>query len=386
MVKPKIKVLFDAGPLVNGNRTGVGRTTEGLILALAHNYPQEIELVGHYFDFLGRKQGIDLPKAPNIRYKRTVFVPGKIFNMLRRLGFWIPFELLVKERGDFHFFPGFIGWPSLFRTPNAPFVHDITYIDYPEYVNGPARFDLKTIMPRTLKRASFVITNSNSSKSGLLGAYNYLKPKSILVAHLPGVNLVKIPRQEALKRLKNLGIKSPYLLFFGTLEPRKNLVGLLNAYELLPAKLRQKYALVLGGGKGWHDDEILETIKRLKANGANLIQTGYVSDEDRAALFMEATVYILPSHYEGFGMMLLESMAYRTPTLASNIPVLREVAKDAALFCGTSSEEIAAGIARLAGNKKLQSKLVEAGDERLKDFSWDEVAEKVFKRILGTVR
>lgn len=367
---------------MNGNRTGVGKTTEGLVLALARNFPDDVELVGHYFDFLGRKRGIDLPKASNIRYRRTVLIPGIILNMLRRLGFWIPFELLVKEKGDFHLFPGFIGWPSLFRTPSAPFVHDITYIDYPQYVNRPALFDLRTLMPRTLKRASFIITNSNSSKSGLVREYkDILKNKVILIAYIPGVNIVKIPKAEADKRLKRLGIKKPFLLFFGTIEPRKNLVGLLGAYEQLDPKMRQKYALVLAGGKGWRDTEILAAIKRLKDGGANIIQTGYVSDEDRAALFMGAAIYILPSHYEGFGMPLLEGMAYHTPMIASDIPVLREVAKDAALYSGTSAAEIATNITKLTKSEQLQKKLVAAGEKRLNDFSWDDVAKKIFNQI-----
>lgn len=386
MNKPrKIKILFDAGPLVNGNRSGVGRTTEGLILALANNYPEKVELVGHYFDFLHRKQGIDLPAAPNIRYRRTVFVPGKVFNMLRRLGFWIPFELLTKERGDFHLFPGFVGWPSLFKTPSAPFIHDITYIDFPQYVNGPARFDLQTLMPQTIRRASFIITNSESSKSGLTREYD-LKNKPILVEHIPPVNALALSDTEAKSRIKQLGIKPPFLLFLSNIEPRKNLIGLLNAYEQLDPKLRDKYQLVLTGGKGWRDDEILSKLKELGRKNIRVRQTGFVSDEDRAALFTEATLFIMPSHYEGFGMPLLEAMTYRTPLLVSDIPVHHEVAKDAALYTATSAEDIAAKIAQLIKDEVLRRKLVAAGTKRLKDFSWQTVAKEIFTQVREVVK
>ncbi len=380
----KIKILFDAGPLVNGNKTGVGRATEGLILALAHDFPDDIELVGHYFDFLGRKK-VQVPIAPNIRYRRTVLIPGKILNMLRRLGVWIPFELLVKERGDFHLFPGFIGWPSLFKTPSAPFVHDITYIDYPEYVNGPARFDLKMLMPRTIKRAAFILTNSESSKTGLARVYD-LRSKPVFVEYIPGVSVAKVSVVEAKKRVAKLGIHGQFLLFFGTIEPRKNLVGLLKAYELLPAALRKSYSLVLAGGKGWHDTEIITAIERLQKNGANIIQTGYVSDEDRAALFMQTTMYLMPSHYEGFGMQLIEGMAYKTPMLVSDIPVLHEIAKGASLYCQTSPEDIAKKIELLATNKKLRDKLVAAGQKRLQDFSWHIISKDVFTQIRKVIR
>ncbi len=376
----KIKVLFDAGPLVNGNKSGVGRTTEGLIASLASTYPNEIELVGHYFDFLGRKKVTDLPTAPNIRYRRTVLIPGRVFNMLRRLGVWIPFELLVKERGDFHLFPGFIGWPSLFGTPNAPFVHDITYIDFPQYVNGPARFDLKTIMPRTIRRASFIITNSESSKRGMTREY-HLNDKPILVEPIPPVNALTLPPAEARSRVKRLGIKEPFILFLGNIEPRKNLIGLLRAYELLNRKQRSPYSLVLAGGKGWHDDEILGKMAELQAAGLPVHQTGYVSDEDRAALFSEALLFAMPSHYEGFGMQLLEAMTYHTPLLVSDIAVHHEVAQTAALYCKTAPEDIAAKIKQLAGDNALQKKLVAAGDKRLKHYSWHTVAIEVFSQI-----
>jgi glycosyltransferase involved in cell wall biosynthesis len=376
----KIKVIFDAGPIVNGNKTGVGRATEGLILALAANYPNDLELVGHYFDFMGRKKETKLPTASNIRYRRTVLVPGKVFNMLRRLGLPVPFEMLAKERGGFHLFPGFIGWPSLFGTPSAPFVHDITYIDFPEYVNGPARFDLKTIMPRTIKRASFIITNSESSKSGLMREYG-LKDKAVLVEHIPGVSITKIGVKEADNRIEKMGIKQPYLLFFGTLEPRKNITNLMLAYEKLNAGIRDKYSLVIGGGKGWHDEEILKTMKQLKNNGLNIKQTGYVSDEDRAALYMKATLYLMPSHYEGFGMQLLEGMAYKVPMLVSDIPVLHEVAGSSAAYCQTSSDDIAVNITNLIKNSKFRERLVDAGAKRLKDFSWHSVAKDIFAQI-----
>lgn len=385
MKKQAIKILFDASSMVNGARTGVGRTTEGLVLSLARAYPNELILVGHYFDFMGRKDKVALPKTPNIRYRRTVLVPGRVFNMLRRIGFWVPFELLVKEKGDFHLFPGFIGWPSLFRTPSAPFVHDITYIEYPQYVNGPARYDLKSIMPRTLKRSSFVITNSNSTRLGLLREYPH-SAERMIVEHIPPVNTVRISPAEASSRLKRLGIAGPYILFFGTLEPRKNLVSLLDAYGMLKPSLRNKYSLVVGGGKGWKDDEIIRSMRLSKEKGARILQTGYVSDKDRAALFMGASMYVMPSHYEGFGMQLLEAMTYGTPPIVSNIPVLHEVGQEAALYADTDPKSIADAITHLAENKGLRQDLIRKGKERLSQFSWDIVASELYEIIVRVVR
>ena len=384
MTQSKIKILFDAVPVAKKQLTGVGKTTAGLILALAHQYPDDIELVGHYFSFLGKNNGFDLPSAPNIRYRKTVLVPGKVFNMLRRLGVPIPYELLVKERGDFHLFPGFIGWPSLFKTPSTTFFHDTTYITHPQYVSGPNLFDLKTLMPGVVERASFVITNSESSKNGLVEAYGTPEEK-ILTEHIPPVDVVSIPKTEAKERVKKLGINGNFLLFFGTLEPRKNLVGLLGAYEKLPKDMREKYSLVIAGGKGWNDEEILQKLNDLESQGEKIIRTGYVSDEDRAALFMEASLYVMPSHYEGFGMQLLEGMTYGTPMLVSDIPVLHEVGGEAAAYTGTSAEEIAKGIVDVLSSESNRTKMIDAGSERLKLFSWEKVARNVYARIKDSV-
>ncbi len=382
----KIKILFDAGPLVNGNISGVGKYTQGVISELAKNYPSELELVGHYFDFLGKKSTANLPKAANIRYRRTVFVPGKIFNMLRRLGFWLPFEIFTKERGDFHLFPGFVGWPSLFNTPSAPVIHDVTYIDFPQYVSPIARNDLHKLVRPTIKRAAFVLTISESSKAGIVKEYGDLN-KPILVEHIPPVGLLKISESKADAAIKELGIIGSFILFLGNIEPRKNLVGLLNAYSLLPDATRNKYGLVLAGGSGWQDDEILNKIKSLRESGSKIYQTGYVTDEQRSALYMKAAVFVLPSHYEGFGMPLLEAMTYQTPVLASDIAALKEVAEDSALYCDPNSpEDIANKLQQLLNDKNLRDGLVAKGNERLKDFSWEKVTTDLYDQIEKVVK
>lgn len=381
-----IKILFDAGPLVNGKISGVGKYTQGLVSELAKSYPESLELVGHYFDFMGKKDLSALPKAQNIRYRKTVVLPGKIFNMLRRLGFWIPFELLTKERGDFHLFPGFVGWPSLFKTASAPVIHDVTYIDFPQYVSPVARNDLQKLVRPTIKRSAFVLTISESSKAGIAKEYGDLD-KPILVEHIPPVGLLKISDSEAKDAIRELGINESFILFLGNIEPRKNLVGLLNAYSLLPDTTREQYGLVLAGGSGWQDEEILEKIKSLRALGSKIYQTGYVSDEQRSALYMKATVFVLPSHYEGFGMPLLEAMTYQTPVLASNITALKEVAEDSALYCDpNSSEDIANKLKQLLDDKTLQKQLISKGNERLKDFSWEKVTKDLYEQIVKAVK
>jgi len=172
------------------------------------------------------------------------------------------------------------------------------------------------------------------------------------------------------------------VLFLGNIEPRKNLAGLLEAYALLPEDLRTTYNLVIAGGKGWKDESILDKLARLKSQGLNIVQTGYVSEEQKAALYQEATVFVLPSLYEGFGMPLLEAMSCDTPVLASDIPVFREVAGDAALYCNPmESKDIASKLEQLLLDSHLQRDLATRGRKRLDDFSWQATTEKIYQAI-----
>lgn len=379
-----ITIGFDATCLVTSTQSGVAKYTYGLVSNLAENYPDTVQLIGHYFK-TSQFSKTNLPTAPNISYISTP-VSGKLFNMFRRLGIYIPFELLIKKRVDFHLFPAFIGWPSLFKTPSAPVIHDLTYIDFPQYVSPIARNDLQKLVRPAIKRAAFVLTISESSKAGIVKEYGGLG-KEVLVEHIPPVGLLKISNVEADKAIKELEINGSFILFLGNIEPRKNLVGLLNAYSLLPEATKNQYGLVLAGGSGWQDEEILEKIKSLRDSSSKIYQTGYVSDVQRSALYMKATVFVLPSHYEGFGMPLLEAMTYQTPVLASDIAALKEVAQDSALYCDPNSpHNIANKLQQLLQDKNLRDNLVAKGNERLKAFSWDKVTKDFYEEIVKVVK
>jgi len=377
----RVRIAFDASCLITDSKSGIAYYTEGLILHLASEYPEEVELVGHYCNFLGRRKGIVLPQAPNISYRPTKLLPPKVLNLLRRLRLWIPFELLIKGRADFHLFPAFIGWPSVFKTPSAPIIYDMTYLEFPDFVSNLALHDLKTFVPAAIKRSAFVVTISQASANSIGEHYSLARHK-IVVTHIPPLQIRHLSSEDAAVYLKQLGISSPYILFLGNLEPRKNLTVLLAAYKLLEPELRQKFALVLAGGKGWNEAELTSMINDMKQAGYNIILPGYVNDEQRAALFGEASVFVLPSSYEGFGMTLLEAMSYQTPVIASDIAVFHEVCGDATLYFDPGSpEELAAQLQHLASDNELVKKLVKAGKTNLLRFSWQEVTATIYKHI-----
>lgn len=379
-----IKIAFDASPLVTNHKSGVAYYTQALVSALASQYPNDVKLIGHYCNFLGRHKNLNLPQSPNIRYRPTKLLSARMINLLRRLKVWLPFELLTKTKADFHLFPAFIGWPSLFKTPSALVIHDVTYLKFPDLVSNRARYDLKTLVPKNLERAVFVITNSQVSASDLAKFYG-LKSEKIIIAHIPPLAINQPPAEKLVSTLKKFNIHQPYILFLGNLEPRKNLAVLLGAYKLLKPELKEKYTLVLAGASGWKDDVIKKQLADSKKTG-QVIRTGYVSEAERAALFIKAGLYVAPSIYEGFGMTLLEAMAHNTPVLASDIAIFHEVAGEAAgYFDPYDPRQLTNQMDQVLTDKALAKKLVSQGQTNLQRFSWPATIDTIYKHIREAV-
>ena len=382
----KIVIGFDATPLARQQASGIDHYTRGLITALATQYPSQLELVGHYFNFLGRSSASKLPEASNITYRQTRWLPHQVFTMLRRIGLPIPFEFLLRSPADFYLFPNFIGWPSIKRKPSAVVIHDLYYHEHPEQVRRLNRYDLTKLVPKTLRRSSLVITISKATSAALQQAYPTIT-KPTVITPIPPEPPLKLSPKEATTAVQNLGITKPYILFVGTIEPRKNIIGLLNAYALLPTALRQKYALVLAGGKGWLDEPTLQLIASLQAQGESIVQTGYIDNATKAALYHQATLFVLPSFYEGFGIPILEALSYEVPVLISDIPVFREVAGKAANYCDPHEPaDIASKLEQLLADSDLPAKTKLLAQQQLQKFSWSKSASDVFEAIAKQVK
>lgn len=383
----KLRILFDANPLAQSSKSGVGYYTYRLINSLAQEYPLQLELIGHYYDFLGRKGALDLPTAPNIHYRTTRLIPGKVFNLLqRRFGLTIPLELLARCRGDVLFFANFTLLPSLFRRPRVVTIHDLYFTEHPEHIQAKNLVFMNRFVPAAIRGADLILAVSEFTKQEIIKKYD-IPDERIIVTHIPPQPGTKQDTKTSQALITGLGIPGKYILFVGTLEPRKNLTTLVKAYEALDPALRDKYSLVLAGGKGWNDDELQSTIAAAQAQGLAVITPGYISDEQKAALYAEASIVAVPSWYEGFGMQLLEAMAEDVPVLASNIPVFHEVADDAALYVKPDDvADVSHGLAQLLNDTTLRQQLVKAGQARLKTFDWKLIAQEVQAALAALVK
>lgn len=370
-------IVFDANPLVTDQKTGVGMYTQRLIESISNSVTDDTKLVGYYYNFLGRKKPI-LPRNNTITYKQIRLYPGALVNLLRRIGIEIPIEFLVKQKADVVLFPNFLTHPSIFKSKKYAVLHDLSYITYPEFASEKNRKDLEKFVPKSLDRCNGVITVSEFSKSTIISTFGY-DANDILVTPIPPEENKEYKLTK--KMVRDLGVKNKYILFLGTLEPRKNLIQLLNAYES-DSFIHNNYSLVMAGRMDWKFEQIAHKIESLKNNGLSVVHCGYVSDEQKAALYKHSSLYVLPSVYEGFGMPILEAMQHNIPVAVSNIPVFHEVASDAAIYFDQNSfDDIAQTIEKILKNSELRKKLVDNGKENLKRFNWENVAESVLDFI-----
>lgn len=244
-----------------------------------------------------------------------------------------------------------------FKKPNIPVVmtvHDIIPVFYPEFHNAKRVFFFRHVLPSYLRNADAIIASSNSTKRDLVKYYGL--PEAKIKVIYPA-----LPQKETTKKSK----RENFILYIGTLEPRKNLEGVIKAFSILKSKgYPQK--LVIAGRKGWDYQNIFKTIKRLNLQN-EVIYKGYVSEKEKQELYEKASLFVWPSFYEGFGLPVLEAMAYGVPVVTSNTSSLPEVVGDAGILVNPHNpEDIAAGMIKAL---KEPEKLAKKGLKRAKQFA-----------------
>ena len=367
-----MKILFDANPVAQNKKSGIGYFNNMLINALAAYSPEDT-FVGHYFNFFGRKHPAHLPNASNISYTQSRLVPTKLINLGRRFGLQLPLEFFTRQKADVTIFTNFVASPTLTKTKKVSLIYDLSFIDCPEFVSDRLATHLTKWVPYTLQSSDLVIVNCEFVKSRIIDHYHYPSEK-ITVAPIPPAEHVA-PDLSVLTK-HNL---DSYVLFVGTIEPRKNIINLVRGYSQINPQLRDKYPLVLAGGKGWKDSESLKLIDDLQKKGVNIILTGYITDEEKAALYENASICIQPSLYEGFGMPILEAMSYEKPVVCSDLEVFREVAGNAAeYFDAKDPDQLSACLARVMDSVELQEDLSKKSRDYIQKYpTWQHVAKEL---------
>lgn len=268
-------------------------------------------------------------------------------------------------------------------------IFDLAFLHFPEMFEKGDLWKLRNWTKFSIENADHIITISNFSKQDIIRQYGAAKEK-ITVAY-PGVDFdIFHPitdRTKIKKVLKKYGAAGPYIIYIGTIQPRKNLVRLMEAFAriVFPEHLRGGLQLVIvgkaeGEGKGgWMFEDILTTPKRLGIED-RVTFTGFVPQGDLPYFLSGAAAFIQVSLWEGFGISVLEAMACGVPVIVSNVSSLPEVVGKAGLLVDPySSDQIEQAIRTIVSDKKLAERKSKEGIEQVKKFSWDKMAKIILK-------
>ena len=267
--------------------------------------------------------------------------------------------------------------PILHNTPVVATVMDIIPLIHPEWASSRLRSLKNYAFKRAVESATHIITVSQHSKSDILQNFA-IEAENISVVPL-GVEerfFERVSVEEREQVQKKYQIEREFFLFVGTLQPRKNILRMIDAYMQLPQSIKDETMLVLVGQDGWGSDALQERIDRLITSQSGL-WLSYLPQEEIYSLMQSAKAILYPSLYEGFGLPILEGFASQTPLITSNITSMPEVAGDAALLVDPYTiDEITEAMIALFRDEQLCKELVNRGRLRVEQFTWQNSIEK----------
>jgi glycosyltransferase involved in cell wall biosynthesis len=356
---------------------GIGRYTRGLITTLA-----QLDRQNHY-TLLATA---DAPRTDlqtfqafsNFNHK-TYPLPERWLTIAwHRFYFPLPVEWFAGPLDLFHS-PNFI-LPPTRQAKTLLTVHDLSFIRHPQGAVASLRNWLNKVVPRSLARADHILADSESTKEDLTEIFN-IDPADITVVGA-GVEERFQPVTDpaslaAVRQRYRLPPAEKFILSLGTLEPRKNFTGLIAAFSQSP--VRQTHHLVIAGGKGWLYDDIFAAAHTSPVAG-RIHLIGFVADEDLPALYSLADIFAYPSHYEGFGIPVIEAMACGVPVVCANNSCLPEVAGQSAVqITATDTAALAEALSRLATDPALREQAIHEGFRQAQKFNWPAAAERLLK-------
>ncbi len=363
-----MKIGIEAERANVANPTGVERYARELIFHLA-----KLDQHNQYVLYFRTEPRTEFKKLPaNFQLKVLPF--PMVWTQTR-----LTLELLLHPVDVF--FMAIQALPFFHPRNSVITVHDIAYEFFPKAFGGFMLFYLKLTTRWGVWRAKRIVTVSDVTKHDIVRVYG-ANEKKITTVHL-GLNPELHPEDYSKVQgvLDKYGLSyKKYILFVSTLQPRKNIPKLIDAYLKLKKEHHIEEKLVIAGGRGWLWEPIMKKIDEAKGSGVMYLE--YVPQSDLTSLYSGAVMLTQPSIYEGFGFPPLEAMACGTPVVVSNISSLPEVVGDAGVLVDPNSvNSIAEGMLRLLVNKELRDKLSEQGIARAAEFTWDKTASEVLKII-----
>lgn len=344
------------------NRVGSGEFCFQLLKSLS-----KVDKKNNYFIYLPLSPTQDMPEESE-NWKYEVFSAKKLWTLIG-LG-----KKLFKNENELDVFYSPTHYlPLNFKTPSVIAILDVSYLHFPNLFKKKDLFMLKYWGKYSIKKSKKIITISESSKNDIINLYKV--PAHKIAVIYPGIKEVRSNHLSMDDIKEKFEINNKYILFVGTLQPRKNITRLIEAFS----KLKTDADLVIVGKKGWQYEEILEAPRKFEVkNRVKFIENAL--DEDLPSLYKNAEFFILPSLYEGFGLPVLEAMNYGCPVITSDVSSLPEAGGDAALYVDPENvEDISKKMQELLVDKDLRDRLIKKGHEQVKKFSWEKSAKETLK-------
>ena len=382
-----MNIGIDIRPLMERHQTGVVvYTYEVLKNILADDRENNYFLFFNSFKkikHLPAQAGLPKFDCPNVTYCEFRY-PNKFFNLAMKFFGWPKVDKLINKKYNTNL--------DIFWMPNWQFialskkikkiltVHDLSPVLCPEFFSKKRKLWHKFINPAKLcKTFDQLIAVSKNTKNDLVNTLSIPEEKIKVV--YSGLNSRPETQNSQLETIKTkYNLPDSFILYLGTLEPRKNIIGIIKAFEKLNSKfLIPNSSLVLAGPRGWLYEDIYRVAKQSPA--ADKIQfINYVDNKDKFDLYKLAKLFVFPSFYEGFGFPPLEAMSADTPVVASLSSSLGEILKDAALLIDPYNiNEIATAIAQILTDEKLKNKLIENGKKLTRKYSWEKCGQEVLE-------
>ena len=384
-----MKILLNTESLIPPI-TGIGNYTHNILKEMVSmSYVEHVDCFNgynwltaeHQLEALAVNAESEAAVSPTVKLNYK----GKIRKILRGLPLAYPLRAALLNQkfkntarsklGAIYHEPNYI--LKQLDVPSVVTVHDLSFLHYPQFHPRERVSWLTSQLPKTLKKTDFVITDSELVRSELMERYGIAEDRCKAI--YLGADKRFSPREaDQTKRLMtSLQLThGHYILFVGTLEPRKGLESLLDAWLLLPRSLRDSFPLVIAGASGWRNSTLLSRIKKL-AEKENIRHLDYVASDYLPVLYSAATVCVSPSIYEGFGLPVLEAMQSGLPTICKAGTSMDEFSAGACVLLETSEpEELAEKLLTLLNDDAYRLIMSKKGLSRAREFSWQRCAQE----------
>jgi len=368
----KPKLLIDSISLLSP-LTGIGRYTYEIAKILDRNDDFKINYLYGYYS----KKLIAPSEKSNIKNFKSIVTKNAVLKKIVRKLLLLSSKIFAPTY-DIYWQPSFIPNSSVKANKIVTTIHDFSIILHKDFHKKEVVEYFQNNFFKNIFRSDMIITGSEFSKKEIIDRLNFDANKIQVIYHGVDHNLFKVYDELSI----DFELPKKFIFSVGSIEPRKNLLSLLKAYNSLNDTIKKEYKLVLAGFKGWKNDEIMQLIAKDKDN---IHYLGFIPDIELAKVYNLATVFLFPSFYEGFGLPVLESMACGTPVICSHTSSLPEVGGDAVIYCDPYSvEDIKTKIEFVLSDDKLQKELISKALKRAKLFTWEKSATehlKIFKKV-----